>query len=62
MICPPARTPARGRLSVEEAWVASLVDEDWQMSQWGQDERALVRRAVRFAEFRAVALIQERRR
>ena len=53
---------ARGRLSVEEAWGAAHVDEDWQMSQWGQDDMALARRAVRLAELKAAALVLERAR
>ncbi len=53
---------ARGRLSVEEAWAAAHVDEDWQMSHWGRDEVALARRAARFAELQAAALILQRRR
>jgi chaperone required for assembly of F1-ATPase len=45
----------RGRLSVEEAWAAAHVDEDWNMEFWGRDERALERRAYRFAEMLAAA-------
>jgi chaperone required for assembly of F1-ATPase len=48
---------ARGRLSVEEAWAAAHVDEDWNMEQWGRDELALERRAFRFAEFEAAATV-----
>ncbi len=48
---------ARGRLPVEEAWQAAYVDEDWNMEQWGRDELALARRAVRFAEFTAAATV-----
>ena len=48
---------ARGRLSVEEAWQAAHVDEDWNMEQWGRDEVALERRAFRFAEFAAAATV-----
>jgi chaperone required for assembly of F1-ATPase len=44
---------AQGRLSVDEAWAAAHVDEDWNMSQWGRDEVALARRATRFAEMQA---------
>ncbi len=43
----------RGRLSVEEAWAAAHVDEDWNMEFWGRDERAMERRASRFAEMQA---------
>ncbi len=48
---------AHGRLSVEEAWEAAHVDEDWQMQQWGRDERALERRAYRFTEMQAAATV-----
>ena len=46
-----------GRLSVEEAWTAAHVDEDWQMEQWGADEDALARRAFRFNELRSAATV-----
>ena len=40
---------AQGGLSVDEAWAAAHVDEDWNMDQWGRDELALraPRRALR---------------
>jgi len=44
-------------LSVEEAWQAAHVDEDWNMEQWGRDKAALERRAFRFAEFDAAATV-----
>jgi chaperone required for assembly of F1-ATPase len=47
----------RGRLSVEQAWQAAHVDEDWNMDQWGRDEIALARRAARFAELQAAATV-----
>jgi chaperone required for assembly of F1-ATPase len=50
---------AAGRLTAEEAWTAAHVDEDWNMEQWGHDELALERRAVRFAELKAAALVLE---
>jgi len=53
---------ARGRLSAAEAWAAAHVDEDWQMSRWGRDDVALERRAARFAELQAAALILKRGR
>lgn len=31
---------ARGRLTAVEAWDLSRLDEDWQISQWGEDEEA----------------------
>jgi chaperone required for assembly of F1-ATPase len=46
-----------GRLSVEEAWAAAHVDEDWNMETWGQDTLALERRSARFAEMQAAARV-----
>jgi chaperone required for assembly of F1-ATPase len=45
----------RGRLSVDEAWAAAHLDEDWNMEFWGRDQRALERRAHRFTEMLAAA-------
>jgi chaperone required for assembly of F1-ATPase len=45
----------RGQLSIEEAWAAAHVDEDWNLQFWGRDEHALERRAARFAEMGAAA-------
>jgi chaperone required for assembly of F1-ATPase len=46
---------ALGRLSTEAAWNAAHVDEDWQISQWGEDEEAKDRRARRWRDFAAAA-------
>jgi chaperone required for assembly of F1-ATPase len=46
---------ARGALSAEAAWAAAHVDEDWQISQWGQDAEAAARRARRWAEMQAAS-------
>jgi len=48
---------AADELSVDDAWNAAHVDEDWQMAQWGRDELALARRAFRFAEMQAAATV-----
>jgi chaperone required for assembly of F1-ATPase len=48
---------ADGMFSLDAAWTAAHVDEDWQMSQWGVDAMAMERRAARFDEMRAAALI-----
>jgi chaperone required for assembly of F1-ATPase len=48
---------ADGVFSLDAAWAAAHVDEDWQMSQWGVDAVAMERRAARFEEMRAAALI-----
>ncbi len=45
----------RGELSVDDAWRAAHVDEDWNMEQWGRDELAVERRTFRHAEFEAAA-------
>lgn len=47
----------RGAITLEQAWQAAHVDEDWNMEQWGRDELALERRAFRFAEFQAAATV-----
>jgi chaperone required for assembly of F1-ATPase len=47
----------RGVLSLDQAWAAAHVDEDWNMHQWGRDELALERRAHRFAEIQAAATV-----
>ena len=39
-----------GRLSLEKAWDAAHVDEDFQIRLWGTDTEALARRAQRFIE------------
>jgi chaperone required for assembly of F1-ATPase len=50
-----------GRLSAEEAWAVAHVDEDWNMDFWGRDELALERRALRFAEMKAAAMVLDLR-
>jgi chaperone required for assembly of F1-ATPase len=50
---------AAGHLSVEEAWAAAQVDEDWNMQQSGEDILALQRRAAHFAEMQAAAFVLE---
>jgi chaperone required for assembly of F1-ATPase len=46
---------ASGRMTPEEAWAAAHVDEDWQISQWGEDEEAAARRKNRWRDFAAAA-------
>lgn len=46
---------AEGRLSVEEAWAAAHVDEDWNIGLWGSDAEAEARRAARLADMRVAA-------
>jgi len=50
---------AGGALSVDAAWSAAHVDEDWNMEFWSRDELALERRAARFAEMQAAATVLE---
>jgi len=44
---------ARGAMTIDEAWAAAYVDEDWQMRRWGEDTEALAKRAQRFVDMRA---------
>jgi chaperone required for assembly of F1-ATPase len=48
---------ARGALTLDAAWAAAHVDEDWNMDQWGRDELALERRAVRLVEMQAAVRV-----
>jgi chaperone required for assembly of F1-ATPase len=44
---------ARGAVTSDEAWSAAHVDEDYQISLWGEDAEAASRRRGRRAEFDA---------
>jgi chaperone required for assembly of F1-ATPase len=44
-----------GHVSVEQAWTAAHVDEDWTIDQWGADEEASARRSFRWLEMKAAA-------
>lgn len=46
---------ANGALSGDEAWNAAHVDEQWSISQWGEDDEAQRRLAARHLEFTAAA-------
>jgi chaperone required for assembly of F1-ATPase len=48
---------AAGDLSLDAAWTAAHVDEDWNADFWGQDDLAIQRRAYRFAEMTAAARV-----
>ncbi len=50
---------ARRRLTLEEAWAAAHVDEDWNIGRWGEDREAAARRVARFHEFAAAARLFE---
>ena len=45
----------RGAFSAAEAWRIAHVDEDFQISQWGEDDEAMARRAARWREMEAAA-------
>jgi chaperone required for assembly of F1-ATPase len=45
----------KGWLTPEEAWEAAHVDEDFQISQWGEDAEAKQRREHRWRDFQASA-------
>lgn len=47
----------RGALTVEQAWTAAHVDEDWQIEQWGADSEAEARRAFRRQEMDAACRV-----
>jgi chaperone required for assembly of F1-ATPase len=46
-----------GRLTASEAWRIAHVDEDFQISQWGEDDEAMARRAARWREMEAAAQV-----
>ncbi len=45
-----------GATEPDEVWAAAHVDEDWNISQWGEDAEAARRRAVRKQEFDVACL------
>jgi chaperone required for assembly of F1-ATPase len=49
----------RGHMTAEAAWTAAHVDEDWQIAQWGQDDEAETRRAIRWRDMAASARMLE---
>lgn len=46
---------AQGRLTLDEAWDAAHVDEQWQAEQWGWDAEAQARARLRKQEFSAAS-------
>ncbi len=46
-----------GRLTAAEAFAAAHVDEDFEISLWGEDDEASARRAARWREMQAAALV-----
>lgn len=51
--CLIALAVGRGQTNAVDAWNAAHIDEDWQISQWGEDAEAQERRQRRWAEFQA---------
>ncbi|MGE0230445.1 MAG: ATP12 family chaperone protein [Flavobacteriaceae bacterium] len=47
----------RGEIEPDAAWEAAHVDEDWQISLWGEDAEAAARRAYRHGEFNAAVAV-----
>ncbi len=54
-----AHAVTRGRLSPEEAWTLSRLDEDWQSTQWGEDAEAAQAAAVKRSAFLHAARVHE---
>ncbi|MEL7272520.1 MAG: ATP12 family protein [Pseudomonadota bacterium] len=42
-----------GALDLDTSWRLAHLDEDWNIEQWGEDEEAAARRAMRFRDMRA---------
>lgn len=53
---------AEGATTVDAAWAAAHVDENWNMDFWGRDEVAMERRVFRLAEMQAAATVLAQRR
>ena len=50
---------AERHLAADAAWMAAHVDEDFQISQWGADAEAAARRAFRWRDMQAAAMLVE---
>lgn len=48
-----------GELTVEEAWTAAHVDEDWTIEQWGEDAEAMALRASKHRDMVGAARLLE---
>ena len=46
---------AEDHMTMDQAWQAAHIDEDWQFSRWGSDADAEIRREKRFKEMQAAA-------
>lgn len=49
----------KGRLSPDEAWALSRVDETWQVEQWGEDDEATAAESVKRDDFLTAARVLE---
>ncbi len=49
----------KGAIAADEAWRAAHVDEDWQISQWGEDAEAKARRDQRWRDMQAASRFLE---
>ena len=45
----------KGAITLEQSWHAAHVDEDWQISQWGEDGEATARRQQRWRDMQAAS-------
>lgn len=50
---------AERSLTLDAAWAAAHVDEDWQITTWGTDDEALARRHLRWLEMQSAAKVLE---
>lgn len=48
-------------MSAAEAWMSAHIDEDFQIEQWGEDDEAMTRRAIRWLEMKAACAFLEPR-
>ena len=48
---------AQRHMTAEAAWAAAHVDEDFQIRQWGEDAEAAARRAFRWRDMQAAAML-----
>ncbi|MGI9357515.1 MAG: ATP12 family chaperone protein [Rhizobiaceae bacterium] len=49
----------KGEVGLDKAWQIAHVDEDWNIADWGVDDEAAHRRAARFVDMKAAALVLE---
>lgn len=48
---------AHGARDANQVWAAAHVDEDWNAEQWGVDQEAASRRAIRLRDFEAAVAV-----